>query len=51
MEQQVLKISKPQVANLLERLTNPAEFESCTKEARRMLAIKSRLALESDTGC
>ncbi len=51
MQQQVLKISKSQVGNLIERLDNPAELDACLNEVKRMLAIKQRLALESEVGC
>ncbi len=51
MESKVLKISKAQVKDLMQKIEDSAELESCTKEVKKMLAIKSRLALESDVGC
>ncbi len=51
MQQQVLKISKSQVGNLIERLEKSAESASCLNEVKRMLAIKQRIALESEVGC
>lgn len=51
MQQQVLKISKSQVGNLIEKLDNSAEFAACLNEVKRMLAIKQRSALESEVGC
>ncbi len=47
----VLKISKAKVKDLMQRIEDSAELESCIKEVKKMLVIKSRLALESDVGC
>ncbi|MBT4513213.1 MAG: hypothetical protein HOC20_13520 [Chloroflexi bacterium] len=47
----VLKISKVQVKDLMQRIEDSADLESCGKEVKKMLAIKSRLALESHVGC
>ena len=51
MQQKVLKISKTQVGTLIIRLDNPAELDTCLIEVKRMLAIKQRIALESEVGC
>ena len=51
MEQPILKSSQPQVDALLQRLDDPKEIDSCLREVKRMLAVRQRLALESDVAC
>ncbi len=51
MEQSVLKISREQISDLLDRLIEPSRLDSAIDEVRRMLAIKQRLAMYSDVSC
>jgi len=44
----VLIISKEQVENLIHKLTEPAKFDECRDEVKKMLEIKSALLWRAD---
>jgi len=46
----VLIITKQSVENLINRLENPGELESCQDEVRRMLEIESELLWWAESG-
>ena len=50
MENDILIIGKEQVQSLIDRLSDPGQFDSCTEEINRMLKIKSTLAWRADVG-
>ena len=44
----MLIISKEQVENLIQRLSDPAKFDECRDEVKKMLEIKSALLWRAD---
>ena len=50
MQEQILDISREQIGNLIKELKNPAKLDSVTRELKRMLITRQRIALEADVG-